>query len=114
MDFKKQIAYTDSDISGNAASATKLKNARLINGVTFDGSNDIRLPPVAFYIRRCRFRQLSKYWFYYQDTDLNASQIANVPQANAFGLRVETHAGVSQWFMPYNGVGSCITVILCR
>lgn len=38
MDFKKQIAYTDSDISGNAASATKLKNARLINGVTFDGS----------------------------------------------------------------------------
>ena len=104
--LKKQIAYTDSDISGNAASATKLKNARLINGVTFDGSNDIRLPPVAFYIPAgADLDNYQSIGFYYQDTDLNASQIANVPQANAFGLRVETHAGVSQWFMPYNGGG---------
>ncbi|ENU43003.1 hypothetical protein F985_03902 [Acinetobacter seifertii] len=104
--LKKQIAYTDSDISGNAASATKLKNARLINGVTFDGSNDIRVPPVAFYIPAgADLDNYQSIGFYYQDTDLNASQIANVPQANAFGLRVETHAGVSQWFMPYNGGG---------
>ncbi|MEQ1217109.1 hypothetical protein ABLT76_19685, partial [Acinetobacter nosocomialis] len=41
--YKKQIAYTDSDITGNAASATKLQNVRKINGVDFDGTQDINL-----------------------------------------------------------------------
>ena len=38
---KKQIAYTDSSITGNAATATKLATARTINGVSFDGSGNI-------------------------------------------------------------------------
>ena len=38
---KKQIAYTDSSITGNAATATKLATARTINGVSFDGSANI-------------------------------------------------------------------------
>lgn len=37
----KQIAYTDSNISGNAASATKFQTARTINGVAFDGTANI-------------------------------------------------------------------------
>lgn len=32
-------------------------------------------------------------------------RIANVPQANAFALRVEESAGCSQWLTPYNGGG---------
>ena len=38
---KKQIAYTDSSITGNAATATKLATARTINGVNFDGTANI-------------------------------------------------------------------------
>ncbi|WP_407543934.1 phage tail protein [Acinetobacter baumannii] len=41
--IKKQIAYTDSSISGNAASATKLQNARRINNELFDGTSDITI-----------------------------------------------------------------------
>lgn len=37
----KTLAYTDSSITGNAASATKLQTARTINGVSFDGSSNI-------------------------------------------------------------------------
>lgn len=39
----KQIAYTDSNITGNAATATKLATARNINGVAFDGTKDITI-----------------------------------------------------------------------
>lgn len=38
---KKQVAYTDSNITGNASTATKLQTARTINGTSFDGSADI-------------------------------------------------------------------------
>ncbi|MGM9544031.1 MAG: hypothetical protein ACI3T9_03535 [Romboutsia timonensis] len=38
---KKQIAYIDSNITGNANTATKLATARTINGVSFDGSANI-------------------------------------------------------------------------
>ncbi|ENV00436.1 hypothetical protein F969_00573, partial [Acinetobacter variabilis] len=34
----KTLAYTDSDITGNAASATKLATARTIGGVSFNGT----------------------------------------------------------------------------
>ena len=37
----KQVAFADGDISGNAATATKLAAARTINGVAFDGSANI-------------------------------------------------------------------------
>lgn len=39
----KTLAYTDSNITGNAASATKLQTARKINGIAFDGSSDITI-----------------------------------------------------------------------
>ncbi|RKG33391.1 hypothetical protein D7V21_09460 [Acinetobacter guerrae] len=39
--IKKELAYTDSDISGNSASSTKLKNTRKIFGLDFDGTNDV-------------------------------------------------------------------------
>lgn len=37
----RDIAFTDSNITGNAASATKLKTARTLWGLSFDGTNDI-------------------------------------------------------------------------
>ena len=37
----KQLAFTDSSITGNSATATKLKTARTINGTNFDGSGNI-------------------------------------------------------------------------
>lgn len=40
------LALTTSDITGNAATATKLATARSIGGVNFDGSSNINLPGV--------------------------------------------------------------------
>lgn len=40
---KKQIAYTDSNITGNSASASKLQTPRRINNVQFDGTSDITI-----------------------------------------------------------------------
>lgn len=37
----KQLAFTDSSISGNASTATKLQTARTINGTSFDGTGNI-------------------------------------------------------------------------
>ena len=37
----KQIAFTDSNITGNAATATKLQTIRTINGTNFDGTSNI-------------------------------------------------------------------------
>ena len=37
----KQIAFTDSNITGNAASATKLQTPRTIWGQSFDGTSDV-------------------------------------------------------------------------
>ena len=39
----KSVAFTDSSITGNAATATKLETARTINGVSFDGSANITI-----------------------------------------------------------------------
>ncbi|ENR2982956.1 phage tail protein, partial [Acinetobacter nosocomialis] len=45
IDFlnKKELAYTDSSITGNAATATKLQTGRNINGTVFDGTQDINI-----------------------------------------------------------------------
>ncbi|WP_000257532.1 pyocin knob domain-containing protein [Acinetobacter baumannii] len=45
LDFlnKKELAYTDSSITGNAATATKLQTARKINSINFDGTQDINI-----------------------------------------------------------------------
>jgi hypothetical protein len=40
------VALTSSSITGNAATATKLQNARTIGGISFDGSANINLPGV--------------------------------------------------------------------
>ena len=37
----KQLAFTDSSITGNAGTATKLQTARSINGTNFDGTGNI-------------------------------------------------------------------------
>ncbi len=42
----KDVAFTDSSITGNAATATKLQTARTIGGVSFDGTANINLPGV--------------------------------------------------------------------
>ena len=42
----KEFAFTDSDITGNAATASKLATPRTIGGVNFDGSANINLPGV--------------------------------------------------------------------
>ncbi|MDH2604197.1 phage tail protein [Acinetobacter baumannii] len=40
---KKELAYTDSNISGNSATASKLQIARKINSINFDGTQDINI-----------------------------------------------------------------------
>ncbi|WP_228265332.1 phage tail protein [Acinetobacter baumannii] len=84
----------------------KLTTPRLINGVAFDASTDINIPPVSFYIPAgADLNNYKKTGFYYQNTDVDAAKITNVPQGNAFALRVEESAGCSQWLTPYNGGG---------
>ena len=41
------VALTSSDITGNAATATALENARTINGVSFDGTSNITVTAAA-------------------------------------------------------------------
>lgn len=41
---RKTVAFTDSSITGNAATATTLQNARTINGQSFNGSANITIP----------------------------------------------------------------------
>ncbi|MDC4439957.1 phage tail protein [Acinetobacter baumannii] len=84
----------------------KLTTPRLINGVAFDAGTDINIPPVSFYIPAgADLNNYKKTGLYYQNADVDAERIANVPQANAFALRVEESAGCSQWLTPYNGGG---------
>ncbi len=84
----------------------KLTTPRLINGVAFDAGTDINIPPVSFYIPAgADLDNYKKTGLYYQNADVDAARIANVPQANAFALRVEESAGCSQWLTPYNGGG---------
>ncbi len=93
-------------IDCNAATATKLQNQRTINGVAFDASTDINIPPVSFYIPAgADLNNYKRTGFYYQNADVDAAKITNVPQGNAFALRVEESAGCSQWLTPYNGGG---------
>lgn len=84
----------------------KLTTPCLINGVAFDASTDINIPPVSFYIPAgADLNNYKKTGFYYQNADVDAAKITNVPQGNAFALRVEESAGCSQWLTPYNGGG---------
>lgn len=84
----------------------RLTTPRLINGVAFDASTDINIPPVSFYIPAgADLNNYKRTGFYYQNTDVAAAKITNVPQGNAFALRVEESAGCSQWLTPYNGGG---------
>lgn len=84
----------------------KLTTPRLINGVAFDASTDINIPPVSFYIPAgADLNNYKRTGFYYQNADVDAAKITNVPQGNAFALRVEESAGCSQWLTPYNGGG---------
>ncbi|WP_447296102.1 phage tail-collar fiber domain-containing protein [Acinetobacter baumannii] len=84
----------------------KLTTPRLINGVAFDAGTDINIPPVSFYIPAgADLNNYKKTGLYYQNADVDAAKITNVPQANAFALRVEESAGCSQWLTPYNGGG---------
>ena len=39
----REVAFLNSDITGNAASATKLQTSRRINGVLFNGTGDITI-----------------------------------------------------------------------
>ncbi len=84
----------------------RLTTPRLINGVAFDASTDINIPPVSFYIPAgADLNNYKRTGFYYQNADVDAAKITNVPQGNAFALRVEESAGCSQWLTPYNGGG---------
>ncbi|EMH8196534.1 phage tail protein [Acinetobacter baumannii] len=84
----------------------KLTTPCLINGVAFDASTDINIPPVSFYIPAgADLNNYKRTGFYYQNADVDAAKITNVPQGNAFALRVEESAGCSQWLTPYNGGG---------
>lgn len=116
--YSKGHIYTSSDVCadtyrGYAGMAKFIGNfdgkwvtPRMINGVAFDASYDINIPPISFYITAgADLNNYQSTGFFFQDADAVAQQIANVPVQSAFALRVERSAGCSQWFTPYSGGG---------
>ncbi|EQA7786869.1 pyocin knob domain-containing protein [Acinetobacter baumannii] len=102
-----QLAYT----SDNVASATKLLNARTINGVAFDGTANINIQQQA--IKIPGGRNLNDYrgeGFYFCDTDAETANTANTPVNVSYSLIITKTAGINQTFIAYNGGGNDVWV----
>lgn len=107
-----KITITGSQtVTGNAASATKLQTARNINGVSFDGTSDINIQPVA--VRINGGSDLNNYitpGYYYCDADVAASNTANTPTNFSYSLVITKTAGIIQTYTSYNGAGNSVYV----
>lgn len=94
-------------LSGNASTATKLANARNINGVAFDGTTDIFAPALALVIPASS--DLNNYTtpgFFKCTTSAVAAGLLNCPTNNAFSLLVEGSAGSIQTITEYMNSGT--------
>ncbi|UNI74676.1 long tail fiber distal subunit [Acinetobacter phage AB-Navy4] len=99
----KTIAYTDSSITGNAASATRLQTARTINGTAFDGTANINVNATysEFIPDGANLNDYKTPGLYYCPTDAGAATQLNLPFSNAYSLFVERHAGIKQTITQY-------------
>ncbi|WBF78474.1 long distal tail fiber subunit protein [Acinetobacter phage vB_AbaM_DLP1] len=99
----KTIAYTDSSITGNAASATRLQTARTINGTAFDGTANINVNATysEFVPDGADLNDYKTPGLYYCPTDAGAATQLNLPFSNAYSLFVERHAGIKQTITQY-------------
>ncbi|CAL1777345.1 tail fiber protein [Acinetobacter phage vB_AbaM_PhT2-v2] len=99
----KVIAYTDSSISGNAGSATKLFTPRKINNAPFDGTQDISVNATysEYVPDNADLNNYKTPGLYYCPTDSGAATQLNVPAKTAYSLFIERHAGIKQTLTQY-------------
>lgn len=89
-------------LSGNAATATKLANARNINGVSFDGSANITVPvAVTDITSNTDLNNVTGAGFYRCNTIAVSGTLSNCPTTTAFSLLVEASAGWVQTLTEY-------------
>lgn len=95
----KQIAYTDSNITGNSGSTTKLQTAVKINGTPFDGSYDVTVP-ASFTVldRNSILNNIVAPGFYSCLQGAEAVLINNKPEDGVFSLLVESTGHNKQTF----------------
>lgn len=99
------------NLTGNAASATKLYSARAINGVNFDGSASITVPvSVGSVAASSDLNTYQTPGFYSCPATATAATLTNCPTGVAFSLLVEKHAGVRQTITEYTTSGFKIYV----
>ena len=95
------------NLTGNADTATKLKNVRKINNVPFDGTQDILIQKVS--IRINKGDDLDYYvneGSFYIDSDADATTIKNSPTNLSFALTVDRTAGYVQRLTTYQAAGT--------
>lgn len=90
--FKIKLSTGVCDISGNAATATKLATARKINGTSFNGTADIRVPILSSHARGDNSDLTTNKWFKIATAKSNAGDIFTDLEAlfvvnNAYGNR---------------------------
>jgi hypothetical protein len=104
----RELAFTDSDITGNAGSATKLETARTIWGQSFDGTGDVLamngvglMSSKSYYYGLSILPMGSPYWgvrtflTYDQGSTMGAYEIAS---RNDYGLTISHSGGVAYDF----------------
>ena len=95
------------ELSGNAATATKLANARNINGVSFDGSANITVPvAVTDITSNTDLNNVTNAGFHRCATNAIAGTLSNSPTTSAFSLLVEWSAGWVQTLTEYSTSGT--------
>lgn len=99
----KQIAYTDSSITGNSSTATALQTPRRLNGTYFDGSYDVSIPVNNTIISRgSDLNLVTTPGFYSCLLNSEAITMVNKPEEGSFSLLVEAAATYKQTFTNYS------------
>lgn len=90
-------------VTDNVASATKLENARLINGVSFDGTGNISIPALMTLITTTgsNLNNYQEAGFFGCSSSAITQTLLNCPTSVAFSLLVEKGAGVIQTLTEY-------------
>lgn len=93
----------DGTYKDNIASATKLQTARNINGVSFDGTENISIGQLVPIMIKggTDLNDFTTPGMYFNPSDAVTATIVNTPIAHAFSLLVEKHAGYKQTFTVY-------------
>jgi hypothetical protein len=100
---EKHVHPAQTDVTGNAGTASKLATPRLINGMAFDGGADINFGALAP-VEIPTSADLNDYTtpgMYFAQFDSVAQTLANTPTSIAFFLLVGKHKGASQQVTEY-------------